>query len=119
MTLILDALYGLGIINMIENKKHIQFVCRGKQRTKVAEQVKEIPVEEYVEEVLTSPKEYPPTTERGKKAKAKRDALKEPVKIAERMVDVTNCEKRVRAIAVKEKGKKSMDIWLTNILTSL
>jgi hypothetical protein len=41
MTLILDALYGLGIINIIENKKHIQFVCRGKQRTKVAEQVKD------------------------------------------------------------------------------
>jgi hypothetical protein len=81
----------------------------------MAEQVKEIPVEEYVEEVLTSPKEYQPTTERGKKAKAKRDALKEPVKIAERMVDVTNCEKRLRAIAVKEKGKKSMDIWLTKM----
>jgi hypothetical protein len=31
-----------------------------------------------------------------------------PVKIAERMVDVTNCEKRLRAIAVKEKGKKSI-----------
>nr|CBH37186.1 hypothetical protein BSM_06630 [uncultured archaeon] len=30
MTLILDALYGLGIINMIENKKYIQFVCRDK-----------------------------------------------------------------------------------------
>jgi hypothetical protein len=35
------------------------------------------------------------------------------------MVDVTNCEKRLRAIAVKEKGKKSMDIWLTNISASL
>ena len=101
------------------NKNHIQFVCRGKQRTKVAEQVNEIPVEEYVEEVLASPKEYQPTTERGKKAKAKRDALKEPVKIAERMVDVTNCEKRLRAIAVREKGKKSIDIWLTSIPASL
>jgi len=66
MTLILDALYGLGIINIIENKKHIQFVCRGKQRTKVAEQVKEIPVEEYVEVVLTSPKVYQPTTDRAR-----------------------------------------------------
>jgi len=85
----------------------------------VAEQVNEIPVEEYVEEVLASPKEYQPKTERGKRAKAKRDALKEPVKIAEKMVDVTNCEKRLRAIAVKEKGKKSIDIWLTNIPASL
>jgi len=47
-----------------------------------------------------------------------RGALKEPVKIAERMVDISNCEKRLRAIAVKEKGKKSMDIWLTNIPAS-
>ena len=85
----------------------------------MAEQVNEIPAEKYVEEVLASPKEYQPTTERGKRAKAKRDALKEPVKIAERMVDVTNCEKRLRAIAVKEKGKKSIDIWLTSILASL
>jgi hypothetical protein len=58
----------------------------------VAEQVKEIPVEEYVEEVLTSPKEYQPKTERWKKAK--RDAL-------------------------KEKGKKGIVIWLTNIPASL
>ena len=85
----------------------------------MAEQVNEIPAEEYVEEVLASPKEYQLTTERGKRAKAKRDVLKEPVKIAERMVDVTNCEKRLRAIAVKEKGKKSIDIWLTSILASL
>jgi hypothetical protein len=101
------------------NKNHIQFVCRGKQRTKVAEQVSEIPMEEYFEEVLASPKEYQPKTEQGKRAKAKRDALKEPVKIAERMVDVTNCEKRLRAIAVKGRGKKSIDIWLTNIPASL
>jgi hypothetical protein len=85
----------------------------------VAEQVNKIPVEEYVEEVLASPKEYQPETEQGKRAKAKRDALKEPVKIAERMVDVTNCEKRLRAIAVKDEGKKSIDIWLTNIPASL
>jgi hypothetical protein len=38
-------------------------------------------VEEYVEEILASPKEYQPKTERGKREKAKRDALKEPVKI--------------------------------------
>jgi hypothetical protein len=101
------------------NKNHIQFVCRGKQHTKVAEQVSEIPMDEYVEEILASPKEYQPTTERGKKAKAKRDVLKEPVKIAEKMVDVTNCEKRLRAIAVKHKGKKSIDIWLTSIPASL
>ena len=86
-------------------KNHIQFVCRGKQRTKVAEQVSEIPVQEYVEAILASPKEHQPKTERGKRDKAKRDALKEPVKIAERMVDVSNCEKKVRAIAVKHKGK--------------
>ena len=85
----------------------------------MVEQVNEIPAEEYVEEVLASPKEYQLTIERGKRAKAKRDVLKEPVKIAERMVDVTNCEKRLRAIAVKEKGKKSIDIWLTSILASL
>lgn len=101
------------------NKNHIQFVCRGTQRTKVADQVSEIPVEEYVEEILASPKEYQPKTERGNREKAKRDALREPVKIAERMVDVTNCEKRLRAIAVKHKGKKSIDIWLTNIPSSL
>jgi len=101
------------------NKNHIQFVCRGKQRTKVAKQVSEIPMDEYVEEILASPKEYQPTTERGKKAKARRDALKEPMKIAEKMVDVTNCEERLRAIAVKHKGKKSIDIWLTNIPASL
>ena len=35
------------------------------------------------------------------------------------MVDVTNCEKRLRAIAVKHKGKKSIDLWLTNIPASL
>ncbi len=70
----------------------------------------EIPVEEYVGEVLASPKEYQPKIERGKRAKAKWDALKEPVKIAKRMVDVTNCEKRLRAIAVKEEGKKSIDV---------
>jgi len=101
------------------NKNHIQFVCRGKQRTKVADQVSEIPVEEYVEVILVSPKEYRPKTDRGKRAKAERDALKEPVKIAERMVDVTDCEKRLRAIAVKHKGKKSIDLWLTNIPASL
>ncbi len=101
------------------NKNHIQFVCRGKQRTKVADLVSEIPMEEYVEAILASPKEYQPKTERGKREKAKRDALKEPVKIAERMVDVTNCEKRLRAIAVKHKGKKSIDLWLTNIPASL
>jgi hypothetical protein len=101
------------------NKKHIQFVCRGKQRTKVADQVSEIPVEEYFEEILASPKEYRPKTDRGKRAKAERDALKEPVKIAEKMVDVTNCKKRLRAIAVKEKGKKGIVIWLTNIPASL
>ena len=39
-------------------------------------------MEEYVEEVLASPKEYQPKTEQGKRVK--RDALKEPVKIAER-----------------------------------
>ncbi|RCV63371.1 hypothetical protein C5S53_14570, partial [Methanophagales archaeon] len=53
--------------------------------TKVAEQVSEIPEEEYVEVILASPKEYRPKTERGKREKAKRDALKEPVKIAEMM----------------------------------
>jgi len=41
------------------------------------------------------------------------------VKIAERMVDVTHCEKKVRAIAVKEKGKKHIEIWLSNILLLL
>ena len=56
-------------------KKHIQFVCRGKQRTKVADQVSEIPVEGYVEKILTYPKEYRPKTDRGKGAKAERDAL--------------------------------------------
>ncbi|MBE9592214.1 MAG: hypothetical protein IMF19_01930 [Proteobacteria bacterium] len=45
--------------------------------------------------------------------------MKEPVRIAERMVDVTNCEKRLRAIAVTHKSKKSIDIWLTNIPASL
>nr|CBH37185.1 hypothetical protein BSM_06620 [uncultured archaeon] len=79
----------------------------------------EIPVEEYVGEVLAFPKEYQSKTERGKSAKAKWDALKEPVKIAKRMVNVTNCEKRLRAIAVKEEGKKSIDVLLTNILASI
>jgi IS4 transposase len=37
------------------------------------------------------------------------------VKIAERMVDVSHCEKKVRAIAVKEKGKTHIEIWLSNI----
>jgi len=101
------------------NKNRILFVCRGKQNTKVADQVSEIPAEEYVEEKLASPKEYQPKTERGKRAKEKRDAQKEPVKIAERMVDVSNCEERLRAIAVKEKGKKSIEIWLTNIPASV
>jgi hypothetical protein len=101
------------------NKNHIQFVCRGKQGTKVADQVSEIPADEYVEEKLSSPKEYQPKTERGKRAKEKRDAQKEPVKLAERMVDVSNCEERLRAIAVKEKGKKSIEIWLTNIPASI
>ena len=100
-------------------KNHIQFVCRGKQGTKVADQVSEIPAEEYVEEKLASPKEYQPKTERGKSAKEKRDAMKEPVEIAERMVDVSNCEEKLRAIAVKEKGKKSIEIWLTNIPASI
>ena len=59
---------------------------------------------------IASPKEYQPKTERGKRTKAKWDALKEPVKIAKRMADVTNCEKRLRAIAVKEEGKKSIDV---------
>jgi hypothetical protein len=77
----------------------------------VADQVSEIPEEEYVEEILASPKEYQPKTERGKREKAKRDELKEPVKIAETMVDVTNCEKRLRAIAVKHKGKKSIEYY--------
>jgi len=85
----------------------------------VADQVSEIPMEEYVEVILASPKEYRPKTDRGKRAKAERDALKEPVKIVERMVDVTDCEKRLRAIAVKHKGKKSIDLWLTNIPASL
>jgi hypothetical protein len=119
MTLILDARYGLGIINMIENKNHIQFASRGKQRTKVADPLSEIPEAEYEAVKLASPKEYQPKTERGTRAKEKRDALKEPVKIAERMVDVSHCEKRLRAIAVEEKGKKSMEIWLTNIPASL
>jgi hypothetical protein len=101
------------------NKNHIQFASRGKQNTKVADQVSEIPAEEYVEENLASPKEYQPKTERGKRAKEKRDALKEPVKIAERMVDVSNCEERLRAIVVKEKGKKSIEIWLINIPASV
>jgi hypothetical protein len=97
------------------NKKNIKFVCRGKQGTKVAEQVSEIPEEQYIEEKLFSPNEYQPKTERGKKAKERRDLLKETVKIAERMVDVSHCEKKVRAIAVKEKGKKHIEIWLSNI----
>jgi hypothetical protein len=101
------------------NKNHILFVCRGKQNTKVADQVSEIPVEEYVEEKIAPPKEYQPKTVRGKRAKEKRDAMKEPVEIAERMVDVSNCEEKLRAIAVKEKGKKSMEIWLTNIPASV
>jgi hypothetical protein len=47
-------------------------------------------------------------TEREKRAKAKRDAEREPVKIAPRQ-DATNCKKkRLRAIAVKEKGKKDI-----------
>ena len=33
----------------------------------------------------------------------------EPVKIAQKMVDVINYEKRLRAIAVKEKGKKGIE----------
>jgi hypothetical protein len=86
----------------------------------VADQVSEIPVEEYIEEILASPKEYQPKTERGKREKAKRDALKEPVKIAERMVaermvDVTNCEKRLRAIAVKHKGLEVSCSYFKNI----
>ena len=39
----------------------------------------------------------------------KRDAEREPVKIAEKMVDVTNCEKRLSAIAVKGKGRKGIE----------
>jgi len=97
------------------NTNNIKFVCRGKQGTKVAEQVSEIPDEQYIEEKLFSPNEYQPKTEKGKKSKEKRDSLKETVKIAERMVDVTHCEKQVRAIAVKEKGKKHIEIWLSNI----
>jgi hypothetical protein len=45
--------------------------------------------------------------------------MKEAVGIAERMVDVSNCEEKLRAIAVKEKGKKSIEIWLTNIPVSV
>ena len=101
------------------NKNHILFVSRGKQNTKVADQVREIPADEYVEENLASPKEYQPKTERGKRAKEKRDALKEPAKIAERMVDVSNCEEKLRAIAVKERCKKNIEIWLTNIPASV
>lgn len=97
------------------NTNNIKFVCRGKQGTKVAEQVSEIPEEQYSEQKLFSPNEYQPKTERGKKAKEKRDSLKGTVKIAERMVDVTHCEKQIRAIAVKEKGKKHIEIWLSNI----
>lgn len=97
------------------NKKNIMFVCRGKQGTKVAEQVSEIPEEQYSEEKLFSPNEYQPKTEKGRKTKEKRDSLKETVKIAERMVDVSHCEKKVRAIAVKEKGKTHIEIWLSNI----
>jgi len=52
-------------------------------------------------------------------AKARIDALKAPVNLAERMVDVTHCEKRLRAIAVKKKGKKHIEIWLTNIPASV
>jgi hypothetical protein len=101
------------------NKNHIQFASRGKQRTKVADQMSEIPEAEYDAVKLASPKEYQPKTKRGEQAKAKRDAKREPVKIAEKMVDVTNCEKRLRAIAAKEKGKRGIEIWLTNIPASL
>ena len=52
-------------------------------------------------------------------AKARIDALKAPVKLAERMVDVTHCEKRLRAIALKEKGTKHIEILLTNIPASV
>lgn len=97
------------------NTNNIKFVCRGKQGTKVAEQVSEIPEEQYIEEKLFSPNEYQPKTEKGKKAKEKRDSLKETVKIAEKMVVVSHCEKKVRAIALKEKGKKHIEIWLSNI----
>ena len=97
------------------NKKNIMFVCRGKQGTKVAEQVGEIPEEQYIEEKLFSPNEYQPKTEKGKKSKEKRDSKKQTVKIAERMVDVSHCEKKVRAIAVKEKSKTHIEIWLSNI----
>jgi len=97
------------------NKKNIAFVCRGKQGTKVAEQVSEIPEEQYSEDKLFSPNEYQPKTEKGKKSKEKRDSRKETVKIAERMVDVSHCEKKVRAIAVKEKGKMHIEIWLSNL----
>jgi hypothetical protein len=40
------------------NKKNIMFVCRGKQGTKVAEQVSEISEEQYIEEKLLAPNEY-------------------------------------------------------------
>lgn len=101
------------------NKNNIMFVCRGKQGTKVAEQVSEIPEEQYIEEKLFSPNEYQPKTERGKKAKEKRDSLKKTVKIAERMVYVSYCEEKLRAIAVKEKGKMHIEIWLSNIPVSI
>jgi len=48
-------------------------------------------------------------TERGERAKAKRDAERELVKIAQKMVDVINYEKRLSAIAVKEKGKNGIE----------
>ena len=82
---------------------------------KVVELVSEILEDEYVEEKLESSPEHQPKTERGKWAKAKRDALNEPVKIAEKMVDASNCEKQLSAIALKEKAKKCIAILLTNI----
>lgn len=34
-------------------------------------------------------------------------------------MDVSNCDEQLRAIAVRKKGKERIDIWLTNIPTSI
>jgi hypothetical protein len=58
------------------NKNRIQFVSRGKQNTKVADQVREISEEEYVEVKLASPKEYQPKDTSVERKQKRRETLR-------------------------------------------
>ncbi|MFZ2071166.1 MAG: hypothetical protein WAV32_06180 [Halobacteriota archaeon] len=64
------------------DKEHTEYVSRGKEGTKLYEQVAELDESEF-REVILKTKEYEPKTARGKAAQEMRDEEKKPVRIAE------------------------------------